>query len=104
MYANLFSSFYMLYLIHCSRAYFFFFLGIQISLEKKKKGNQGAILKCRYFLGRKKRILKHKTLCNIRRSPILAAVKNGVKKIQAAAYNGARTVHTWTSSWSKVNS
>jgi hypothetical protein len=33
----------MLYLIHCSRAYFFFSLGIQIWLEKRKKGSQGAI-------------------------------------------------------------
>ena len=31
----------MLYLIHCGRAYFFFFLGIRISLEKK--GSQDAI-------------------------------------------------------------
>ena len=28
----------------------------------------------------------------ISRSTIIAAVKNGVRKIQAAAYNGARTV------------
>ena len=49
--ANLFSSFYMLYLMHCCRAYFFFFLGIQILLEikavkvqfhlKKKTRNNG---------------------------------------------------------------
>ena len=36
--------------------------------------------------------MKCKTLCNISRSTIVAAVKNGVKKIQATAYNGVRTV------------
>ena len=40
----------------------------------------------------KKRIRKYKMVCSISGSPILAAVKNGVKKIQAVAYNGARTV------------
>ena len=38
--------------------------------------------------------MKYKLLCNISRSKILAAVKNGVKKIQVAAYNGERTVGT----------
>ena len=32
---------------------------------------------------------------NIRHSTLLATVKNGVKKIQAAAYNGARMVPTF---------
>ena len=45
-----------------------------------------------FFSTWKKRITKYKTLCSISRSQIIAAVKNGVKRIQAAAYNGARTV------------
>ena len=36
---------------------------------------------------------------SISRSTILAAVKNGVKKIQVAAYNGARTVFNEKSSY-----
>ena len=39
--------------------------------------------------GAQKSFFYHKPLCSINRSTILTAVKNGVKNMQAAAYNGA---------------
>ena len=79
-----------------------FILKYQIIKESKnyfRSKDEAAFLitLCRWRLKRvtstwKKRITKYQLLCSISRSKILAAVKNGLKKVQAAAYNGVGTV------------
>ena len=46
-----------------------------------------------------KKITKYWPLCSISHSKILAAVKNGLTKIQAPAYAGVRTVYKFKLEW-----